>query len=140
MRSGRLDRRAAIQRRNVTADAEGNELENWTDVGMAWLALEPAANAEIETAGQQEQRRFWTVTTRYRRDVDHNCRFVLQPSGRVLDILTVLDTADGRGESHRALEIAVGCGSAGGTVGLRLGRATGCSRWQREAGACAGST
>jgi head-tail adaptor len=113
LRAGRLDRRVLLQQRVPTTDAEGNVLDNWTDIGMIWIGLEPGANVELTTTGEAEQQRYWTVVCRYRLDGHpaHNDRLVLKRDGfsdRVLDILSVVDATDlGRGERHSMLELQV---------------------------------
>jgi SPP1 family predicted phage head-tail adaptor len=111
VRAGRLDRRVAIQRKAVTPviDADGNDITIWQSTGTAWVAIEPATTSESYSENEPVQTRFWTVTTRYRRDVDHNSRLLLKRDGfadRILDVLTVVDSTDqGWGERHRTLQL-----------------------------------
>jgi SPP1 family predicted phage head-tail adaptor len=101
MRTGLLRRRAQLQQRRSSTDAEGSPQEDWTTIRRIWCSIQPLAGAPTLTGGQQAVTITHQVTTRYRPDLaavtGHDLRLV--EGSRVLDVRAVLD----EDERHRKL-------------------------------------
>lgn len=74
--AGWLRERIAIERRDPARDAAGGAAGDWTAVGQAWAALEPAGRVAAVEADALRARLRWTVTVRSETDLRIDDRIV----------------------------------------------------------------
>lgn len=89
MRAGKLRRRVALERKEVSQGDYGEEIVAWAKYAAVWAAVEPVSGREFWTARQAEQGELTTrIRIRHRDDVQVADRVVWD--GRTFDIETVL--------------------------------------------------
>lgn len=69
MRAGRLDRRLTIQSRTTAADAQGQQIETWSDVATVWASKRDLRGREYFAANATNADVSTTFEIRYRSDV-----------------------------------------------------------------------
>lgn len=89
MRAGALDRRITLQRRTVTQDIYGAEIETWTDIATVWAQRMELRGDERWQAMQSVAKTDIKYKIRYRADVGPLDR--LTDGGRVFNIRAVLE-------------------------------------------------
>jgi SPP1 family predicted phage head-tail adaptor len=65
MQAGRLDRRIALQRASVAADAFNEPVPSWTTFATVWAEAKPVLDAERQQAGQTLASKSYRFTIRY---------------------------------------------------------------------------
>lgn len=88
-RPGRLRHRVRIERPVRTDDDGGGATLIWTAVATVWAGLEPRRGSEVVIADKPTARTLYTVTMRYRDDVDATMRLVA--GSRVFAIKSAVD-------------------------------------------------
>jgi SPP1 family predicted phage head-tail adaptor len=89
MRAGRLDRRVTIQSRSLASDAQGQQIESWTDVATVWGRRLDLRGREFMAAEAKHAEATCTFELRYRADVTPLNRLVCE--GRVYNIVHVAE-------------------------------------------------
>lgn len=89
MRAGSLDRRVTIQARTLTSDAQGQQIETWSDVATVWGRRLDLRGREFIAAETKQGEATCTFEVRYRSDVTVLNRLVCE--GRTYDIVHVAE-------------------------------------------------
>jgi len=95
--AGTLDRRIAIQRKTITNDEYGQEVETWADLAEVWAALKPLRGNERFAVQQLLGTGVMTFLIRYRSDLQIGVEDRIEYDGRAWDITDVREL--GRRES-----------------------------------------
>jgi SPP1 family predicted phage head-tail adaptor len=88
MRAGRLDRRVTLQQRTLAQDAQGQQIETWTDVDTVWASKRDLRGREFFAAEATNAEASTVFEIRYRADV------------------TVLNRLVYAGVTHRIIQVA----------------------------------
>ena len=90
MTAGRLDRRIALLRASVAADAFNEQVATWSTFATVWAEAKPVLDGEKQQAGQTLASKSYRFTIRYSSDVaDIDTRDRLIFDGRTYDINAV---------------------------------------------------
>jgi len=65
MTPGRLDRQVTLQARNLSAEANGEAVESWTDLTTVWACVQPMRGRMLLAAQQTQAQADFTVTIRW---------------------------------------------------------------------------
>ena len=95
--AGALDRRITIQRKTVTQDDYGQEVETWADFAEVWAAQKPMRGNERFAVQQLLGTGVMTFQIRYRPDLAPSVEDRIEYDGRSWDITDVREL--GRRES-----------------------------------------
>ncbi len=87
MRAGRLDRRVTIRSRTTAADAQGQQIETWSDVDTVWASKRDLRGREYFAAQSMNADVTTVFEMRYRADVTVLHRLVCE--GLTYDIQDV---------------------------------------------------
>lgn len=98
---GDLRTSVKVQKRAITADAGGFQVEAWTDVATVWADWVNVHGSEAWTVQSIQAAAAATVKIRYRSDVDRTC--VLLKGSERWEIVSMDDVR----ERHEYLELKV---------------------------------
>lgn len=101
MQAGKLRQRLMVQTPVVNLDGDGGQHVDWLDVVTIWGWVEPLKMTETLIAEQIAARASHRIILRWRLGLAPTVRLVLQPSGRVFDVVSVLN----RDERNRELVV-----------------------------------
>lgn len=87
--AGRLRRRVALQRRVLTANTYGEQVETWETLATVWAAVEPVRGREFWAARQTLSEATARILIRHRSDVTTVER--VADGAEAWDILSVVD-------------------------------------------------
>jgi SPP1 family predicted phage head-tail adaptor len=90
LRAGQLRSWVELQTRTSTQDTEGSPTDTWRSVDRVPARVRPLSAREYLLAAQAGETITHLVTIRYRDDVTHNARLLLD-GNRALNILTATD-------------------------------------------------
>jgi len=104
MQAGTLRHRVNIQRRTLSRNAYGEELDVWSDEGPArWAAIEPLSGRELQQAQQVQAEVTHQVRLRWCVDLD------LTPAKRIRFRTRVFDIVSVRNVREANVELLVLC-------------------------------
>lgn len=89
---GALRTELALEQAALTPDGAGGHAETWSELGLVFARVEPAAAASRFGAGQTLETVTHRITMRHRGDVRSGMRFRCQ--GRIFAIVTMHDPDD----------------------------------------------
>ena len=99
LRSGLMDRLAAVQAPTESANGIGEPILTWSDFATRWIAILPLSGNEQMTAMAQEGSVTHRVRMRYTSGMKPKMRLVAE--GRTFEVMSVVER--GRKEEHELM-------------------------------------
>lgn len=99
--AGTLNKLGDLQRRSLTADGSGSQVETWATYATVWLSLTPSAGGESIASNQKAGTVTAEFSMRWRSDVRPDDRIV--SGGQVWSIAAVFDPEERRRELRGTL-------------------------------------
>lgn len=87
MKPGLLRHRITVQKQHQKQDKYGQTHVKWVNVGTFWARVSESSAKALLDAQSEKQETSATVLMRYRKDIDHNMRFIFDDF--IYDIKTV---------------------------------------------------
>ncbi|MFJ3316120.1 phage head closure protein [Herbaspirillum huttiense] len=96
MRAGQLNRKISIQRKLEIKNDAGDIVKSWSELSITWARKIDISGRELEAAMSISSEVSVKFLVRYREDVEHGMRIVLE--GKAYRVISALDKKGNREE------------------------------------------